>query len=43
MNYEKRKLFQKDFAIPANHRVKVTVYEKIVKYLKLARELKKNC
>ena len=30
-----------DFAVPADHRIKLKEYEKKVKYLDLARELKK--
>ena len=32
-----------DFAIPADHRIKLKECEKKDKYLDLARELKKNC
>ena len=31
-----------DFAVPADHRIKLKEYEKKDKYLNLARELKKN-
>ena len=32
-----------DFAVPADHRIKLKEWEKKDKYLDLARELKKNC
>ena len=32
-----------DFAVPADHRIKLKKCEKKDKYLDLARELKKNC
>ena len=32
-----------DFAVPANHRVKITANEKRHKYLDIARDLEKLC
>ena len=32
-----------NFAVPVDHKVKITENEKINKYLGLARELKRNC
>ena len=43
INKTKRTCNIVDFAVPADHRVKLKESEKKNRYLNLARELKKNC
>ena len=42
-NQQKRTCKIVDFAVPADHRIKLKGREKKDKYLDLAREMKKNC